>query len=180
MSAAQKYVPHYTVADYQTWEGDWELWAGVPVSMSPSPFGRHQTILTRLAYQLTSEIERVCCDAEVIVELDWIISHDTVVGPDLVVVCGPPPHKHLEATPTMAAEILSDSSSRRDSIHKRDLYEEQGVDVYLIIDPDQQTIEAYQRNRSSTGWCAESVESSIELRLCEHCVVTIDKSKLFR
>lgn len=179
MSAAQKYVPHYTVADYQTWKGDWELWAGVPVSISPSPFGLHQTILTRLAYQLTREIERICCDAEVIVAIDWIISSDTVVRPDLVVVCGPPPQKHLEATPTMAAEILSDSSSRRDSIHKRDLYEEQGVDVYLLIDPDQQTIEAYQRNRS-TGWCAESVESSIELRLCEHCVVTIDKSKLFR
>ena len=41
MSIAPKYQPHYTVDDYQHWEGDWELWNGVAVAMAPSPFGPH-------------------------------------------------------------------------------------------------------------------------------------------
>jgi Uma2 family endonuclease len=178
VSAAEKYIPHYTLADYQTWEGQWELWAGVPVAMTPSPFGRHQAVLTRLARQLGNELERAQCEAEVLVELDWIISDDTVVRPDLVVVCGPPPERHLESAPTLAAEILSDSSSRRDSVHKRDLYEEQGVDVYMLIDPEQETIEVYRRSQTKV-WTAESVKLKIDLTLCGHCMVTIDKSKLF-
>ncbi|WP_261344782.1 hypothetical protein [Neorhodopirellula pilleata] len=34
MTALRKYVPHYTFADYRTWEGDWELWDGIADSGS--------------------------------------------------------------------------------------------------------------------------------------------------
>ena len=179
MSASQRYVPQYTVADYQTWEGDWELWGGVPVSMTPSPFGRHQAVLTRLAKQLGNELERVRCAAEVLVELDWVVSSDTVVRPDLIVVCGPLPEKHLESPPALAAEILSDASTRRDSVHKRDLYQEQGVAVYLLVDPEQQSILVYERNPSGQ-WTSQLVQSTIVVTICDHCRVTIDKASLFR
>ncbi len=52
MSSAKKYVPHYGLDDYQNWEGDWELWAGIPVSMSPSPFGRHSKVLGKIVTAL--------------------------------------------------------------------------------------------------------------------------------
>ncbi|WP_302117794.1 hypothetical protein [Allorhodopirellula heiligendammensis] len=48
--AAGKLLPRYTIADYQHLKGDWELWDGFAIVMSPSPFGGHQTIATRLAY----------------------------------------------------------------------------------------------------------------------------------
>ncbi len=49
MSRALKYIPNYTLTDYRRWEGDWELWDGIPVSMSPSPFGTHQWAATQIA-----------------------------------------------------------------------------------------------------------------------------------
>jgi Uma2 family endonuclease len=101
------------VADYKAWEADWELWAGVRVAMTPSPFDGHQAVLTRLARQIGNELERVKCQAEVLVELDWIISDDTVVRPDLVVVCGPPSEEHLRSAPAIVVEIVSQASHDR-------------------------------------------------------------------
>ena len=34
-SSAIRYSPCYTVDDHATWEGDWELWNGVTVCVSP-------------------------------------------------------------------------------------------------------------------------------------------------
>ena len=65
MTALRKYVPHYTFDDYRTWEGDGELWDGIAVSMSPSPFGMHQALAARLARLLGNELERVNCNANV-------------------------------------------------------------------------------------------------------------------
>jgi len=39
MGSVERYVPRYTVEDYQYWKGDWELWDGLAVSMLPCPFG---------------------------------------------------------------------------------------------------------------------------------------------
>ncbi|PAY15578.1 hypothetical protein CKO51_31115 [Rhodopirellula sp. SM50] len=85
MSAAPKYIPHYTVNDYLGWDGDWELWSGIPIAMSPSPFGRHQAVASRVAYELRKAIIESDCQAEVLPEIDWIVSDDTVVRPDVVV-----------------------------------------------------------------------------------------------
>jgi Uma2 family endonuclease len=178
VSAAEKYVPRYTVSDHRTWEGDWELWAGAPVAMTPSPFGRHQSVLTRLAYLLLRDIEQRECDASVIFELDWVVFDDTVVRPDLVIVCGPPPERHIETPPAVVAEVISDASSRRDSIYKRDLYDEQGVGVYLLVDPENETLQVYHRNEGDE-WTSVFVDSSIEIKLCEHCVIDVQKSELF-
>lgn len=196
MSAAEKYIPRYTVADYQTWEGDWELWAGVPVSMTPSPFGRHQAVLTRLpchlcnsiakhveqfselSFSRASEPAKAPCAAEVLISLDWIVTDNTVVRPDLIVVCDGPPERHLESPPALAAEIISDSSSLRDTIHKRDLYEEQGVGVYVLIDPVNETMLVYQRDKSGE-WNAASVEDMIEIKICDDCAINIHKSAIF-
>jgi Uma2 family endonuclease len=178
MSASRQYTPRYSVADYKAWEGDWELWGGIPVAMTPSPFGGHQAVLTRLARQIGNELERAKCEAEVLVELDWIISDDTVVRPDLVVVCGPPPQEHLRSAPAIVAEIVSDASHRQDTVHKRDLYDEQGVDVYLVVDPTERSVVMYQRNRAG-DWKGELATEAISVTLCEDCVITISKSSLF-
>ncbi len=119
--------PHYTLADYAQWQGDWELWNGLPVAMTPSSFGNHQQTLTRLARLLGNELERVGCDCEVLVGLDWVVSNDTVVRPDLVMVCNGVPARHLQTPPALVAEILSVSTATRDRTFKRDLYASQSV-----------------------------------------------------
>jgi Uma2 family endonuclease len=99
MSSASDYRPHYTVEDYRQWEGDWELWSGTAVAMTPGPFGRHAFLLAQAAKVLGNAIDQKACDAVVLAEIDWIVSSDTVVRPDLTIVCGGAPGKHVESAP---------------------------------------------------------------------------------
>jgi len=138
MSTAPRYLPRYTAADHAAWEGDWELLDGVAVAMTPSPFGPHAEKLSRLAAILWNAIDAAGCQATVLAELDWIVAADTVVRPDLMVVCGSAPARHVEQPPALVVEVLSAATRDRDLSVKRDLYAAEGVRWYLVIDPDQQ------------------------------------------
>ncbi|MEM6692116.1 MAG: Uma2 family endonuclease [Planctomycetota bacterium] len=118
MSALSAFQPRYTVADYLTWQGDWELWDGAAISMSPSPFGRHSALVARTITQLSKSIESGNCEGEVLTELDWIVSDSTVVRPDVIAVCGGPPAEHLQHAPAFIAEVLSEATRERDLNYK--------------------------------------------------------------
>lgn len=177
MTVAKKYIPHYTVEDYSRWEGDWELWEGVAVSMAPGPFGRHQ----KLAGDITSRIEDALTsansEAEVVHSLDWIVNGDTVVRPDVLVICGGIPDLHLETPPALIVEVLSESTRTRDEIYKRDLYEREGVTAYLIADPDARTIEVLTLN-SSGQYESTPVSDHVRLTLCGDCELDLNLSSL--
>jgi Uma2 family endonuclease len=178
MSSAHRYLPNYTVADYQRWEGDWELWQGIPVAMTPSPFGRHQKIAARLVTLLSNAIDEAGYKAVVMAEIDWIISNHTVVRPDVVVLCGDAPERHIESAPAIVAEILSDSSQQRDREAKFELYQENGASLYLILDPDQNTMQAFELDVHGRYQSLETAET-LSLGICDHCQLEMKISKLF-
>ncbi|MEM9825702.1 MAG: Uma2 family endonuclease [Planctomycetota bacterium] len=144
-TSAQERSRH-TIEDYQRWEGDWELWDGHAVAISPSPFGGHQAVLVSLAHEISNAIRAVSWDATVLVELDWIVRLDTVVRPDLQ--------------------------------FKRQLYPEEGVETYLIIDPSTQQIELLRLD-GDQNYQSESTEETIELKFCESCRIEIQRHHLF-
>jgi Uma2 family endonuclease len=178
MTAAKKYIPHYTWDDYRLWEGDWELWKGIAVSMSPGPFGPHQSLARKITRLLEDALLSATCCAEVVPELDWIVTNDTVIRPDVMVICGQVPERYLETPPALIVEVLSESTRERDRTFKRDLYETQGVTAYLIADPDERTLEVFTLNESSRY---ETVPDSGELRLriCKSCEVRLSTGSLF-
>ena len=47
--AVVDHIKHYTYDDYKKWEGDWELYEGYPVAMSPAPMIRHHPQPYRLS-----------------------------------------------------------------------------------------------------------------------------------
>lgn len=141
MSTARKYQPYYTVTDYQHWKGDWELWYGTAVAMSPSPFGPHERAVSALSFQIQNSIHKCGCDCSVYTGLDWIVQPDTVVRPDVMVVCGAQPERHLETTPAMTIEILSEATAEKDRHAKRELYENNHVKHYLIADTAKKTVQ---------------------------------------
>ncbi len=150
--SVSKYQPHYTFSDYCQWEGDWELWSGTAVAMTPSPFGRHQRILTRLARMFGNQLQAAECDCEVVVELDWVVAEDTVVRPDLMIICDDFPERHLFSTPSLVAEVLSDSTRNKDLTSKKQLYRENGVLYYLVADPQDESLQLFHQAAGTDVW----------------------------
>lgn len=96
----------------------------------------------------------------------------------MLVVCGEIPDRHLETPPALVVEILSESTRQGDCTYKRDLYESEGVAVYLIADPDARTLEVLVRSDAGKYEVVSS-NGPVELRLCEDCEITLDFSSLF-
>jgi Uma2 family endonuclease len=181
MSTARRYQPHYTLDDYRHWEGRWELWGGVAIAMSPSPFGRHAKLLARTVAALQTSIDACRCDATVLVEIDWIVSSDTVLRPDAVVVCGPEPARHVEQVPALVVEILSEATRDRDLSFKRDLYREQGVRWYLVVDPDANRMQALALGDDGhyTDRLAARPLEPLLIDICGACAFCVDAAKIF-
>ena len=70
---------------------------------------------------------------------------DTVVQPDICVVCDP---DKLDAAgcigaPDLVVEILSPGNNKRELKNKFEVYEEAGVTEYWVIHPNEQTLLIY-------------------------------------
>ncbi len=148
MSMAQR-NGRYTVADYQTWpdEERWELIDGEAYMMTPAPSGRHQQISSEVGGQLWTALKASPCVlyyAPTDLAFEAAEDTDTVVQPDLFIMCGP--HKsngQVIGIPVLVIEILSLSTARRDKVTKRALYERVGVKEYWIVDPVYEVIDVF-------------------------------------
>ena len=175
MSTAPRYIPSYTIHDYQLWEGDWELIDGVPIAMTPSPFGHHERIVSRLSFEIQAQLRQNNCPCEVYTNLDWIVNRNTIIRPDLMVVCGDQPVRHLERPPALMVEVLSDATRTTDLEAKRTIAAENHVRNYLIIDPDQRHL----RQAAERGWGTLPHTEPISVQPDDRCSVAINVSHLF-
>lgn len=159
--ALSNYTQRYNVDDHAQWEGDWELWSGFPVAMSPSPGLDHQLVSGALIAELRRALARADCrDCLAVQDLDWRVDQETVLRPDLVVLCDRPRQKYLTSAPSLVIEILSDSTRQRDLLYKRDMYERLGVGAYLIVDPKDRSLVLLTRSGETF---AESAKHSVQL-----------------
>jgi Uma2 family endonuclease len=139
-----EYLPSYTYGDYLKWEGNWELIYGVPYAMSPSPSMAHQRAGKALLLIIEEQLKG-CSECESFYELDWKIGADTVVRPDLMIVCKPFEEGDFNTkTPEFVVEIFSPSTANRDRTLKYDLYEKQGVRYYMIVYPEKKSAEVFE------------------------------------
>ena len=170
---ALRYLPRYTIDDYRQWEGDWELWDGIPVAMTPSPFGKHQKLVAQLCRLLLNAIDASGCrTCEVLVECDWVISDDTVVRPDVSVVCGADVDRFIETPPSLIVEVLSGSTREKDRTAKFDLYQRQGVGYYLMIDSETGSTDAF-RQGAGERYCRMPDTDTIAITLHDGCEIRI-------
>lgn len=142
MSEAVKILPNYTYQDYIHWEGKWELIAGIPYAMSPAPVPKHQ----RVGGNLFAEFRRWLKGNEtcaVYQPIDYLVDDNTVLQPDMLVVCGEIKKKYLDFPPVLVVEVLSPATSLKDHHTKYEIYESQGVKYYLMISPDTEEVEVY-------------------------------------
>jgi Uma2 family endonuclease len=139
-------IPRYTYGDYKLWEGNWELIKGYPYAMSPSPNRKHQGIGKNLISYFDKSLSEttIDCNCEVFYELDWIMNEETVVRPDIMIICGKFETDFLTFAPTLIVEISSGSTKMKDRNTKFRLYESAGVKYYLIADTEKETVEIFE------------------------------------
>lgn len=140
---APDYLPHYTYEDYKLWEGKWELFEGSPVSMSPAPMINHQAIAMEISFALKNSIGE--CDRCLILgEEDYKLSDDTVLRPDVVLICDEPHDAYITKAPEIIVEVISKSTSQRDENYKFDRYEKEKVKYYVLAYPDDLRAKVYK------------------------------------
>jgi Uma2 family endonuclease len=76
--------------------------------------------------------------------IDYVISNDTILVPDIPVVCGEITKKFLDFSPVFVVEILSPSTALRGRNTEYHLHEGQGVKYYLIVDVEKETIKVFE------------------------------------
>ena len=175
------YQDYYTFEDYQHWQGDWELIEGMPYAMTPSPTVTHQTVGFNVASQIKLNLNNQsnhCENCSVLMETDWQVSNDTVVRPDVMVICQEVGEK-VEVTPELIIEVVSPSSTRRDEVMKLALYQHEGVFIYILVYPEKHLAKVYQNNpgsfRKSGDYSTEKVEFMIQ-----ECALSIDFNSIWR
>lgn len=146
MGMPEERTDYYTYGDYLKWpEGErWELIDGRAYAMTPSPTVLHQDIFIQLIQMIGPYFEGKPCKF-MAAPLDVRLPHsdeateavDTVVQPDLMVVCDPAKVEKggVRGAPDLVVEILSESTMHRDMDAKLRLYERHGVRCYIIVDP---------------------------------------------
>jgi Uma2 family endonuclease len=144
MAIANKILPYYTYEDWLHWEGKWELIEGIPFAMSPTPIPRHQRVAAEISAEFILALRKSNCNkCRVFQPLDYKISDDTILVPDILIICGPVTKKYLDFPPSLIVEILSPSTALKDRNTKFEIYQSQGVKYYLIIDASKNEIEIF-------------------------------------
>ena len=168
-------VPRYTYNDYAQWKEDWELIDGYPFQLLPSAKWQHNNAQVNLSYQAKAGISNTNCNCFVFTELDWKIDASNVVRPDLMIVCGELKTDYLEFPPVLIAEIISQGSIQKDRNIKFELYRENGVKYYLIIDYIKETVEVFE--------LIDNLYKSVEKNkfiLTNNCSIDFDFTTIFK
>ena len=178
---ALAYQEYYTLEDYQYWEGNWELIEGMPYAMSPSPSVTHQTISGNIFFQIKFHHQQTkdsCKHCYVLMETDWQISNDTVVRPDVMVVCRNINEK-VVSTPELIAEVVSLSSTKRDENMKFDLYQQEGVLYYLLVYPKKRLAKIYCNGVKGFKKIGDYFNGTAKFTIGD-CCFSIDFSTIWR
>lgn len=147
---------HLTYADYLTWDDDqrWELIDGQAYCMTPAPNRRHQAWLGELYRQFSNYLLDKPCQVYLApFDVRFADSSeagddeiDTVVKPDIVVVCDQSKldDRGAKGAPDLVVEILSPSTSKRDITIKFELYQRHGVKEYWLLYPNEKLLQLFR------------------------------------
>lgn len=175
----------FTYADYKAWElnpGErYELIDGAAYAMA-APNTEHQRILTMLIGEFYAFLRGKPCEVfaapfDVRLFFQEDESDDTVVQPDLTVICDPGKlgDEGCRGAPDLVIEILSPSNTAIEMERKLNCYQEAGVREYWIVDPMNRLIRVYllkdgryvPQTLRAAGLARSAVLPGLELPLAE-------------
>ncbi len=178
MRITEKYLPHYTIDDYKMWEGDWELIEGIPSAMAPSPFGKHQQVISEFIIQMSNQLKGCDKNCKVYPELNWIVSADTILRPDLIVICKEI-EEYLKEAPEIVVEVVSKSTAQRDEYLKFEIYQREKVPFYILVYSDIKKVRVFQLLNGRYDKYFDSDDGILEITLKNGCKVEINVKEIF-
>jgi Uma2 family endonuclease len=116
--------------------------------MSPSPFYKHQQLLTDIVIILGSLIKENNSGLLLAAPFDvYLEGQLSAVQPDIIFIANKnkkilKDDGYAHGAPDLLIEILS-KDEERDRVLKKGIYEKAGVKEYFIIDPKSKQVEAY-------------------------------------
>ena len=171
-------LPNYNYEDYKNWEGRWELIHGIPYAMSPAPSIKHQRVSNNIAWQLKNLLMN-CSECQALLPVDWKIDEKTTVQPDNLVICSESENNvYLTKAPVLIFEILSKSTASKDRTTKYNLYEAEGVQYYVIVDPADSIAKIYTLHNGKYIKVQDASNELIDFDLGK-CKFQFDFSKLW-
>ena len=180
MSSAIKILPHYTYEEYCLWEGRWELIDGIPYAMSPAPIPQHQRVSANLIYEFESAIRnQKCRHCKVYDFIDVKVSEDTILQPDVSIVCKPITKNFLDFPAALVVEILSPVTAFKDRHVKFSLYEKMGVKYFLLIDIDKKSIEINTLQNSQYQLTTCTGEDALQFVLEDDCKIDVELNNIW-
>lgn len=147
----------YTYADYLQWKFDEriELIKGRIFKMSPTPSSYHQDISGNIYFAIKLYLFNNNCkvytapfDVRLTRKLENNQELITVVQPDICVICDRSKidEKGCLGAPDIVVEILSPGNNKKELQNKYEVYEENGVQEYWIVSPQDKTFLKYTLN----------------------------------
>jgi len=169
---------NYTYDDYRQWEGEWELIDGAPVSMAPAPVKIHQRLAGEIFMTLKETMQNNCIDCEVLYEVDWKVTEETVLRPDIILACDDEHEAYLTKAPKIIVEILSPSTAKKDETVKFDIYEAEGVQYYILVYPDDLKAKVYSLKEGKYIKVGDFTHELLTFDDLE-CALSLDFEKVF-
>ncbi len=137
----------YTVADYMEIPQDqirFQLMRGWLVR-EPSPREIHQRVVGNLHFCIRIWVNDKKRGEVYIAPFDTVLSSETVLQPDLLVISTERSSlitaANVQGAPDLVIEVLSESTARRDQIVKQSLYKEAGVLEMWLVYTDEHRVD---------------------------------------
>ncbi len=164
----------YTYADYLQWKFKerLELIKGRVFKMSPAPSSYHQDIAGNLYFALKLYLLKKQCKVfiapfDVRLTKKSLTNEDvtTVVLPDICVICD---RSKIDkagciGAPDIVVEIISPGNNKTELQNKFEIYEENGVQEYWIVSPQDKTFLNYVLNQEGIYVASKLLPSDAEV-----------------
>ena len=119
-----------------------------------------------------------CEHCQAVLPVDWIVSDNTVLQPDNMVLCYQPADNYLTKAPSLIFEILSPSTSSKDRVTKFNIYQDEGVGYYCMVDPENKVAKVYVLKDGRYIQLIDASDETVTFSIKE-CVFDFDFSKIW-
>jgi len=178
MRRREKYTPQYSYHEWLHWEERGELIKGIPVAKSTRIGPKHENAVSEFKSRFTSAIIKAGCkDCHVAEPVDYKITNDTILRPDVFVVCAKIKKTYLDFPPVLVVEVVSKVTEERDRGIKFQLYEQHSVKYYIVADAMKRSIETFELIQGK--YELQTYSTVFTFQLSNDCQLSVDFDNVY-